>query len=336
MEKILSLLIPSYNMEKYLQYCLDSLLIKDNIELIEVLVINDGSRDKTLEIAKTYESRYPEMFKVVDKPNGNYGSCINRGLQEATGKYVKILDADDSFDTENFNEFVKFLLSHDADLIISDFVTVNEDRAVTNKYEYKFGVVACRLEDICNSSRFLSMEMHAVTYRLELLRENHYIQTEGISYTDQQWIFEPMAYVADVCIFNKFVYKYLVGRDGQTMNSDIMVKKIPDRIKMTLDIVSHYNDISKNQPDAIAEYLLTRARLNLYQIYSGYFFNRKRINRVEILEFDKALRDADEKLYYVMAKHNKQVRYWRLISRSRILDRIYCACFSSLFKILRK
>ena len=106
MDKILTLIIPTYNMELYLRYCLDSLLVDEGMDALEVLVVNDGSRDCSLEIAREYEHKYPQTFKVIDKENGNYGSCVNRGLKEATGKYVKVLDADDSFDTEHFGRFI--------------------------------------------------------------------------------------------------------------------------------------------------------------------------------------------------------------------------------------
>lgn len=97
MDKILTIIIPTYNMEKYLRHCLDSLIVP-NMDKVEVLMINDGSKDSSSAIGHEYQNRYPKTFRVIDKENGNYGSCINRGLKEATGKYVKVLDADDSFD----------------------------------------------------------------------------------------------------------------------------------------------------------------------------------------------------------------------------------------------
>lgn len=97
-QKYLTVVVPVYNMEKLLTRCLDSLLILDNEDLfkkLEVIVVNDGSKDKSLHIARKYELKYPEVYKVIDKPNGNYGSCINVGIKNATGKYFRILDADD-------------------------------------------------------------------------------------------------------------------------------------------------------------------------------------------------------------------------------------------------
>lgn len=108
MEKLLTLIIPTYNMEKLLDRCLSSLVVKDNslFQQVEVLVVIDGSKDRSSEIAHRYQERYPTVFRVIDKENGNYGSCVNRGLKEATGKYIKILDADDYFNTEAFTQYL--------------------------------------------------------------------------------------------------------------------------------------------------------------------------------------------------------------------------------------
>lgn len=98
--KLLSIIIPTYNMEKYLDKCISSLTDIDAslLELLDILIIDDGSKDSSLSIANDYQRRFSNSIRVFDKSNGNYGSCVNMGLSHATGKYVKILDADDYFD----------------------------------------------------------------------------------------------------------------------------------------------------------------------------------------------------------------------------------------------
>lgn len=119
MDKILTIIIPTYNMSEYLDTCLKSLIINSN--LLEVLVINDGSKDNSLDIAKKYEKEYPHIFRTIDKQNGNYGSCVNRGLKEATGKYIKVLDADDKFNTKSLMNLVEIASKTDVDAFITDF-----------------------------------------------------------------------------------------------------------------------------------------------------------------------------------------------------------------------
>ena len=111
MDKILTVVIPTYNMEKLLDKCLTSLIVNDKelMNQLEVLVVIDGAKDRSSEIAHSYEIKFPNTFRVIDKENGNYGSCVNRGLNEALGKYIKILDADDWFDSKGFKEYLLFL-----------------------------------------------------------------------------------------------------------------------------------------------------------------------------------------------------------------------------------
>ena len=133
-DKVLSVIVPSYNMEAYLPRCLGSLVVDDKalLQKLDVIVVNDGSKDRTSEIAHEFESKYPGVFRVIDKTNGHYGSCINAALPVAEGEYVKVLDADDSVDT---NEFEKLLLAiseelgkkDQADVVVSDFVNVDPD-----------------------------------------------------------------------------------------------------------------------------------------------------------------------------------------------------------------
>ena len=187
MDKLLTIVIPTYNMQAYLHRCLDSLIVpNEQMALLEVLVINDGSKDKSSAIAHEYETKYPSTFRVIDKENGNYGSCINRGLVEASGKYIKVLDADDWYDTKNFEAFIEFLKETDVDLVVSDFSTVTDDGVVQKIHRYNIPDGKWKLTD-CES--VLDMWMHAVTYRTAIFKELQYHQTEGISYTDQEWIF---------------------------------------------------------------------------------------------------------------------------------------------------
>ena len=114
-EKLLTIIIPTYNMERLLPKCLSSLLIKEEniFSMLEVLVIIDGAMDSSSQIAHSFQDKFPSVFRVIDKENGNYGSCVNRGLSECKGKYIKILDADDSFD---FCVHFSALPSHDGGL----------------------------------------------------------------------------------------------------------------------------------------------------------------------------------------------------------------------------
>ena len=126
--KLLSIIIPTYNMEPYLRHCLDSLIIDKGMDELEVFVINDGSKDRSSKIAREYQDKYPNTFYVIDKVNGNYGSCINRGLKEATGKYIKVLDADDCFNARALQDVIQRLMNIDTDVILTNYVIVRNEK----------------------------------------------------------------------------------------------------------------------------------------------------------------------------------------------------------------
>lgn len=331
-QKILSIIVPTYNMENYLSYCLDSFFIRKNFDKLEVIVVNDGSKDKSLEIAQNYVAQASDVFKIVDKKNGNYGSCINVALPVVKGKYVKVVDADDSVDTDNLDEFISFLCENDVDLALSDFVLVNEDRVVTKEIFYHFGWSIMPMEQICVTERFKDMEMHAVTYRTELLLNIGYHQTEGISYTDQQWIFTPMAAVRSVGIFNKAVYKYLVGRVGQTIDPAVKIKRMKDRAKCVLDMIIQYEMICQNITSEIQSYLEARLQPNVKDIYITYFLNGS-IKKEMICEFDNSFKRESLFFYSKIGLDNRYIRIWRLVSKCDVIEKSFCKFFSILFKL---
>ena len=331
--KILSIIVPTYNMEKYLAYCMDSFLIDKNRDKLEVLIVNDGSKDQSLSIAQNYAKRYADLFKIVDKKNGNYGSCINAALPLVSGKYVKVVDADDSVDTVHLDEFISFLLEHDVDLALSDFVLVDEDRKTIKEIIYQFGGEVFPMKEVCVSNRFKDMEMHAVAYRTDLLLKSGYHQTEGISYTDQQWIFAPMAEIKSVGVFNKTVYKYLVGRAGQTIDPIVKIKKMADRTNFVLDMIKEYDRLSKSVCPEIKSYLDARIVPNVKDVYVTYFSNSSKIEKHLMSDFDLAFQKYSPVFYSSIGISNKYIKLWRTLNSSVVLEGLFCRLFSLILRL---
>ena len=120
MDKILTISIAAYNVEKFLFETLSSLKCK-NLDKLEVIIVNDGSKDGTVDVANSFIESYPNTFKIINKENGGYGSTINKGIEFATGKYFKQLDGDDKFDTENLDKFIEELEKIDVDIAYTPF-----------------------------------------------------------------------------------------------------------------------------------------------------------------------------------------------------------------------
>lgn len=261
-EKILSIIIPSYNMEAYLPKCCDSLLIDDKelFRKIDVIVVNDGSKDRTSEIAHGYEARFPDVFRVIDKRNGHYGSCINAGIAVAKGLFVKILDADDFYAKEGLSSLIKCLAESETrgehiDAILSDFATVDAEGSVIQNITFPFDESTLHgFSEILRLDQRL--EMHALTYRTENLRRIGYSQTEGICYTDVLWCFEPVVIIEKFRYLPKVVYMYLKGRDGQSTNKGVLVKNYSMYERLLSEMVVRYAKQAAVMEDVRRKYLL--------------------------------------------------------------------------------
>lgn len=302
-------------MEKYLNKCLDSLIV-ENMDLMEVLVINDGSKDNSSKIAHEYENKYPNTFRVIDKENGNYGSCINKGLKEASGKYIKVLDADDSFDNQELNSFLNKLININADLIFNDFIVVNEDNVETSFHSYTHLNDNTKYDfKSIHKSIGLNIEMHRITYLRKNLLKIGYTQTEGISYTDQEWIHLPMTTVNTIYYIKTPLYRYLIGREGQTMNPVVLAKSFKQLTTVVQKLMMNY--IAYEPQDAKKEYLLDRIYANLYVIYANAIINKIYPCQDftafdnEVKQWETSLNERLENLIISSKIPFKYVKHWR-------------------------
>ena len=341
--KILSIIIPTYNMEKYLRKCLDSLIMNnERMEKLEVLIINDGSKDSSSQIAHEYETKCPQTFRVIDKENGNYGSCVNRGLNEASGKYIKVLDADDSFNTEALSAFIDFLLCHDADLFITNFQQVHDDGEVVSSNICSFpSNHKLQLLDYFSTDYFKFLQMNSVTYRTQNLIDIHYKQTEGISYTDAQWVFLPIYTVKTFYYCPFMLYNYLIGREGQTVAADVFVKSIPQLIKMTIGRVNMYEQYHLSE-SAYRPYFLSKLSETLKFIYRYALVVDDNFIE-ELKSFDDEIKNSCQAYYeysYDVVLFDKipfkLIRMWRTSGKPTHLPIIYRILFKYLYKLSNK
>jgi glycosyltransferase involved in cell wall biosynthesis len=245
--KILSVIIPTYNMEALLPRCLDSLVYVNGADRLEVCVVNDGSKDHSLQVAQKYQAKYPDIVTVIDKPNGNYGSTINAALPIVKGKYVKILESDDWFDTDALSKYLNILSETDADMIITHFTQIGAKNSEVVRYNtmgrepYEYGKVYM-LDEVLKDGYIRYFLMHALTYRAEMLRSHHYRQTEGISYTDTEWSCYPTFYAQTICFCNLNLYQYNLDREGQTMDPKVMQKSLDQLLKLTDTMFEYYGE----------------------------------------------------------------------------------------------
>lgn len=303
--KILSIIVPSYNMEKYLKRGLLSLVVqKEQLSKLEVIVVNDGSKDSTLLIAQEFEKTYPGVFITIDKKNGNYGSCINAGLKIANGIFVKILDADDSFITSNFEKAIDVLIESEEkkeniDLFFFDWKYVDEQGATTKELSFNIPKnEAIEIKSDLDSIYFKDIQHHAIAYRTDFLRKQNYSQTEGVSYTDTEWIYKPLLFVKRIKYCPIQVYSYLYGRADQSMSPSQVARGFNSMLAVEKSLVLTYT-LKKGTVNPINEKIYREKLIsNIEYFYSKYLviYTNKETSLV-LFEFDNYLKENCYDLY---------------------------------------
>lgn len=325
MDKSLTVIIPTYNMQDYLHRCLDSLIVSPALlDSLEVLVINDGSKDKSSLIAHEYAEKYPNTFRVVDKENGHYGSCVNRGIAEAAGKYVKVLDADDWFDTSELEKLLEKLPESDVDLVLTSYKIV--DNNGNNLAVVGQSIVAGEVFDFNSNPApaVTSYAMYMVTWRTSFLRRINYVQTEGINYTDVEWRCVPMYEVSKSVYYPFCIYHYLLGRVGQSSEDAAMNKNVwqfETCVKSLIRNRSRYNISESILANKENEHAILLYALNIYKI----ILVRKKATKEDLSRlkaFDDFLNKSCHEVWKKAGEHVakkwlpiKYVAYWRKTGR---------------------
>jgi len=328
MGKQITIIVAAFNMECCLGRCLESLLIPE-ANLVEVIVVNDGSTDRTSDIAHEYRRRYPSTIKVIDKENGNYGSCVNRGLIEATGRYVKLLDADDWFDSASFSELVGKLPGIDADVIYTSYVECDSDGRVIS------GPKPASLADTDPDMTYSLTQLldagavdpgagqQVICYSREFLRQHPVKLTEGISYTDNQWCTVPMCAAATVRIpLSRPLYHYNITRDGQTMSRSRERELMGDRLLLLgeeLDFVTAVMD----SPGINKEFLTVHFERFLRFVYIQVLTRGYKEYYEKLAMLDRRLETSGMQAYHMLG-HMRcapllaycPVAHWRTSGRS--------------------
>ena len=320
MSKVLSICIPSYNMEEYLQRCVDSMLVEEVLDRLEVIVVNDGSTDGTLAIANKYKEAYPGTVVVVDKPNGHYGSCINASLKVATGKYFRIVDADDWVDSKTLVELVDVLGRVDVDCVCMKYtIRYESGNGFTEELDMPFNEVLdlnkIQLKKSC-------MHMHALTYSLDLLKRLNYVQTEGICYTDSEYVYHPLSCARNIYFIDSSLYQYYYGREGQSVDVNVIKKNhwhLNTVIRNIARIHGENQPFNDNEPvvyATIIEFTLMAYALPNYILYKDYDRETEKLYRGVMDELSQS-----GKLYYPDYNKNK-VRMMTLWYASGGLSRV--------------
>lgn len=305
--KILSIIIPSYNMQEYLHRSIESLLSESIIKDIEIIIVNDGSTDKTLEIAQKYYEKNPTSITIINKENGHYGSAVNAGIAQASGTYLKVLDADDWFNTEDFILFVKKLHQIPlCDVIFTNWClndTYNKKKKFSenflNPYDYKLNIDDLTIKEI-PLSFYSFFSLYAITYRTKFLHDIKYKQTEGICYTDVEYIYYPLIKASTAIFLDYNVYQYFIGREDQSVNPVNLKKNIRHHYKIYQRMIKDYEKITSPVKKGIQKTAFIKIASSLY--YSYLFSNSpEECKDINLKSLDLTLRKESPEIYNFIA-----------------------------------
>lgn len=256
MGKILTVVVPTYNAEKYLRDNLESFKIPELMEDLEILIVNDGSTDHSLEIAEEYVRQHPDTYRVITKENGGHGSGINCGIANARGTYFKVVDADDWVGEKAFCDLVRTLKTSNADVVYSGFLwTYDNGETDKTKFQTKAeitipfeGVEYQKTYSFDSIADKLYMKMHNMTIKTEILRENQIHIDEHCYYVDTEYITYPIPYVKTICFVDGFVYYYRLGRAGQSVGLEKMQKNEENYNKVITSLLKFYKELGNEVP----------------------------------------------------------------------------------------
>ena len=306
--KLLTITIPVYNTEEYLPKCLDSLIIDEYMDLLEVLIVIDGSPDNSLAIAQNYAQKYPETFIVVNKENGGHSSAINKGLELATGKYFKLLDSDDWFDKKSFKIFLEKLEKLDVDLLLTNYTRefVFENRRELCSIKSLPHNKSYNIEQIDES--FLSddslLEMHRTTFKTSFFKDLEIILPEKVFYTDTILAIVPLLLVKNIYYCNINLYCYFIGREGQSTSIEKFLKnrkQLEIVLKYTYEKVLKYK---KSTHTILLKCILSKLR----GLFAFYYTILSRLDyqqsKLELKEWNSFLKSTK---YYSFFKYKNPI-----------------------------
>lgn len=236
--KLLSIAIPCYNSQDYMEHCIETLL--PGGEDVEILIVDDGSKDRTAEIADSYAEKYPTIVKAIHQENGGHGEAVNTGIRNATGLYFKVVDSDDWVDQEAYMKILETLRelsggSEVLDMLVSNFVYEKEGAKHKKVMKYNGILPENKMFNWSDAKHFRKgryILMHSVIYRTQLLRDCGLELPKHTFYVDNIFVYVPLPYVKNIYYLNVDFYRYFIGREDQSVNEKVMIKRIDQQIKV--------------------------------------------------------------------------------------------------------
>lgn len=300
--KLLSVAVPCYNSQEYMKNCIDSLL--EGQDLVEIIIVDDGSKDNTAAIADEYAAKYPDIVKAVHQENGGHGEAVNTGLRNATGLYFKVVDSDDWVNKEAYLAILDKLREitggpQTLDMMISNFVYEKQGAKRKKVMRYKSYMPENKIFTWKEMGRMpvgKYILMHSVIYRTGLLRDCELELPKHTFYVDNLFVYQPLPHVQTMYYMDVNFYRYFIGREDQSVHEDVMIRRIDQQLfvnRIMIDTIAGAKNIEKNIRRYMLRYLdIIMAVSSIMLIRSG---TEENLNKKKDLW--KYLKNADIRIY---------------------------------------
>ena len=259
--KYISFAIPCYNSEAYMAQAIESIL--PGGEDVEILIVNDGSKDRTAEIGKEYEEKYPGIVKLINKENGGHGDAVNAGLSHASGKYFKVVDSDDWVDRISLMKILNVLKNfeeeeQEVDMLIANYVY--EKVGMEHKKVIRYDNVLpenqiLKWDEIGQFRIGQYILMHSVIYRTDMLKLCQLTLPKHTFYVDNIYVYYPLPHVRTLYYMDVDFYRYFIGREDQSVNEKVMISRIDQQIFVTKTMIDMY-ELRRIQSKKLRKYML--------------------------------------------------------------------------------
>lgn len=325
----LTIVVPAYNAERALEQCLESFCGKD--DRLEVLVINDGSTDRTAEIAHHFASLYPKSVFVIDKENGGFGSCVNLALDRAKGRYFKVVNADDWISTDHLSSVLDTIEEIDADILITGYQTVNTQSGLVLDFLPVSNSSGRQIDMIKLNDKYDDvnpcLEFPCLCYQTAFLRKSGVRLSEGFFYEDLEYQILPFAYAQTFYILPEIFYVSRIVREDQKIKYEKQVKRAGDQSVVARNVVKTYVSL---KPMGVARdrFLTRRITRGISTHYATLLVKNpdKKEGRKQAAQFRAFLMEQDPHLVKLSDRKYKTLRR---LGRFQFTPRMYVRVYNS-------
>lgn len=297
MGKVLTVVITAYNVECWLEETLKSIVdAKLILNEIEVLIVNDGSTDNTAKIAEKYVGCYPGAVCLINKKNGGWGSAINTGIQRTSGKYFKVLDGDDWFDSQGLERVVNELKRIESDVVFLPWIMVNDKTKESNVRDTFWDNETGKLVDILKEKQgYYKPNMHGAIFKTSILKNNNINITENCYYTDSEYIIKSLNCCESACSLKIPLYCYRTNREGQSVSVKCIMSRYKEHETVLKEILTYYNDKISDEKKKFFWGIIDHMTTMQYLCYLR--LNPSKVIRRELIQFDEFIKETNFNLY---------------------------------------